>query len=506
MDNKKRIPADLKAAVGKLHQLDTQAARLLWVQWDELPPLFVAGGPLQRARFEELVAQLYAYGFTPRIKITPEMSAVLAQVEADQKHAFALALWEQWQAAREPARGHWCISLLCWWAGDTAVLALLSRLPQWQKRKLDPLITTTLFGLLEIKSDLALMILCHWARFAPFLRLRRLAEDILRRMALKIDEIINMAVPTGGLDHSGRRPFIIGGRPYTLVLGDDLTFMFYDQENHPAAGFLEDTSPAFDQPWWVCQETIKLVITLQTQRLERAMMSQQRWSAAEFEAHLLAHPILWRMIRPLVWGCYDEAQQLLQCFRLDEDGRPMDIDERPLDIADYPSIGLVYPQALDPLESGRWGTALADDELWPPFPQLGRELYRLQAHELDLNELTRFKGQAFDPFTFVSTLEAQGWCRGIVVEHGVFHSHVKWFGDQQTAVLVYDKPIDISLDATLPLCQWICYFTEGRQRVWYEPAPQSDWLPLREVAAVFATEVLGDLYQAAFASKASKVH
>ena len=69
-----------------------------------------------------------------------------------------------------------------------------------------------------------------------------------------------------------------------------------------------------------------------------------------------------------------------------------------------------------------------DYKLFPPFPQLNRELYFPTPEEKDQTVVTRFKDIAIPGISLVGTFERQGWGRsggdqGVVTEYSKVFSH-----------------------------------------------------------------------------------
>ena len=108
-------------------------------------------------------------------------------------------------------------------------------------------------------------------------------------------------------------------------------------------------------------------------------------------------------------------------FRVTEEGDYADVDDDPLTL-DGP-IAIPHPLTLEPPLRAAWGEVLADYELLPPFPQLGRPLYDIDEPERSSVELTRFAGARVPALTLVGSLERAGWRRGEVEDGGMYRSH-----------------------------------------------------------------------------------
>ncbi len=79
-------------------------------------------------------------------------------------------------------------------------------------------------------------------------------------------------------------------------------------------------------------------------------------------------------------------------------------------VADDAVIGVVHPLTLgDALPV--WAEVFADYEILQPFPQVGREIFRLGEAEATAVEFTRFKDVKL-PTGRLLGLEKHGWRRG----------------------------------------------------------------------------------------------
>src|SRR5690606_22716523 len=103
----------------------------------------------------------------------------------------------------------------------------------------------------------------------------------------------------------GRRRFVVGFdeqlRPY--VADEDGT----RRKDLPKPGATDDQTlaPAAYHRFAALKKDVRTVARDQIRRLEQAMVMQRRWTADEFRALFVAHPLLWHLVRRLVWGVYD---------------------------------------------------------------------------------------------------------------------------------------------------------------------------------------------------------
>ncbi len=164
-------------------------------------------------------------------------------------------------------------------------------------------------------------------------------------------------------------------------------------------------------------------------------------------------------------------------------------------------MGIAHPLHLSEDVRAAWGQLLADYELIPTFPQLGRPVYTLEDGDADQSEITRFKDRKVPAVSFVGTLDRLHWVRGIPADGGVFSEHSKpFYGANITAIVeYYGVPVgymegwdDQSVES--------CFFVPGI----YDPqmyARHEKKLRLGEVDPVVISEVLSDLHTVAAKGK-----
>ncbi|MBL8244427.1 MAG: DUF4132 domain-containing protein, partial [Rhodanobacteraceae bacterium] len=171
-------------------------------------------------------------------------------------------------------------------------------------------------------------------------------------------------------------------------------------------------------------------------RLELAMAQRRRWSAVEFRQFFVEHPLVRHLARRLLWAEFVDGRPV-RCLRVAEDLSYADANDELLTLADDAQIGLVHPLELAPADAAAFGQIFADYEILQPFPQLGREIYRLSEAENAAFEMIRFKGKSVATGS-VFGLENRLWRRGDAQDGG----WIGWF----TRRLGADLEVELDLD------------------------------------------------------------
>jgi hypothetical protein len=205
----------------------------------------------------------------------------------------------------------------------------------------------------------------------------------------------------------------------------------------PKPGAKDDPAlaPAAYAAFTQLKKDVRAVAPVQVGRLELAMVTGRRWTVAEFGELLVGHPLMWHIVRRLVWSADGTA------FRPAEDRTFADIDDAAFTLPDEAEIALVHPLSLDGT-LGAWAQILADYEITQPFPQLGRDVHRLTEEERRTGRLARFEGLTA-PWGKVLGLERRGWRRGNPEDNGTERWISRPVRDDLHVVIALDPGIQV---------------------------------------------------------------
>ena len=481
-------------------------AALQWVDVLVLPPLTIDGKRFTQDQINKILFGL----FVGNERLIPVLNEHISQQERDD---FVWALFENWEDSGTPTKGKWAFEALGKLGGDAIVLKLVPLLKKWPGESKHKRASDGIRVLQEIGTDTALMQINSLAQKMRYKSLKRTAqtaiENIAKARGYSQEELEDRIIPDCGLDKDGKRTFDYGERKFTFVLSSDMKPMIRDEEkgkirtNLPKPNKKDDEglSAQAQADWKLIKKQVRDVAKIQAERLEHAMISQRRWKLSDFTELYVQHPLMFHIVRLLVWGGYDKTGALVQSFRIDEDQQIVDVDEEPLDTSDIVAVGVLHVMELDENDRQEWGDILSDYEIIAPFEQLGRKVSTLEADECDKKIITRFAPFKVEPVIMVSVLEKSGWVRGMAMDGGIYCSHAKYypFADV-TAVVRYHG---------VPMGYWDfdhqgideCFFLSGnRPPDGYRGYKEEQMLSLNEVSPVVLSETLRPLI--AISSKA----
>jgi hypothetical protein len=316
-------------------------------------------------------------------------------------------------------------------------------------------------------------------------------------LGLSADQLADRLVPQFGLDDAGSMVLDYGTRQFTVGFDEQLRPYVADSAGKrlkalPKPGVRDDAelAPAAFKQFAALKKDVRTVAADQIRRLERAMVTGRRWTGAEFRQLFVAHPLLWHIVRRLVWGLYDESGKPAGALRVAEDRSFSDVNDDNTTLADDATVGVAHPLHLGETLAD-WVEAFADYEILQPFPQLSRETFALTAAEATSARLTRFEGLTV-PTGRVIGLERKGWRREAPQDGGVQGRIELGLGARQQVVIELDPGIAVGALEIFP--------EQKLETIRLDDGTSSRWsnntkghLPLGRLDPVAASEIIRDL-------------
>lgn len=501
MDDKS-TPASLKKALAetRVKTLNVPA----WAGVAELPPIVIGEHQLNPDQLRTVLSVLAATAVTTPHPLLTTLREVAEPRSLDD---FSWRLFQNWIEAGANSKDKWAMGAIGHLGGDGAALKLTPLVRNWPGESQHQRAVFGLECLRAIGSNVALMQLSGIAQKLKFKGLKTKAEEfvtaIARDRGLTRAELEDRVVPDCGLDEQGKREFSFGSRSFEFLLGPELKPMVRDGDGKirddlpkPTAKDDAEQSKNSIEEWKLLKKQIKEVAKIQAGRLEQAMVTGRRWKVDEFNLLLVNHPLMTHLVRKLLWGAYDDKGKLLTTFRVTDERDFADVNEDSVSLKSAATVGVVHPLTMQESDRSAWGEVLGDYEIVPPFPQLGRPVYALEASEGKSTSLDRFKGMKLVAPTLVFGLEKLGWIRGVGMDGGCFDEHSKQFpAAGVTAVVNYEGTVGMGyIDPNEMLDVTTCQFVKGmRAPSGYGYGDKEKLVPLKDVDPIVISEVIADL-------------
>ncbi|KUO04542.1 hypothetical protein AQJ67_12130 [Streptomyces caeruleatus] len=431
-------------------------------------------------------------------EVYPGLDVLTEHCTADSLAVFAWGVFEQWRLAGMPPKESWALHALGWLGDDDIVRRLTPVLRAWPGEGAHHRAVEGLNVLASIGTDVALLHLHGIAQRVPFKALKVRAQEKIAEVAeglgLTAEQLGDRLVPDFGLDSDGSTVIDYGTRRFTVGFDEQLRPYVRDADGKPrkalpapAAKDDPELAPAERKRFAALKKDVRTVASDQVRRLEAAMVTGRSWTAAEFQELFVAHPLLWHLVRRLVW--LGEADGEVTAFRVAEDRTFADVGDDELTLPEGASVRLAHPLHLGD-DLGAWSELFADYEILQPFPQLGRSVHALGEEEATSRRLARFEG-ATVPVGKLLGLTKRGWERGEPQDAGVECWFYRRLGEGRYLVIDLDPGIPVGMVEELGDQTFRAVGLDNRPDGWWNN--RDSGLRFGGLDAVIASELLADL-------------
>ncbi|MFD5502283.1 WGR and DUF4132 domain-containing protein [Streptomyces sp. NPDC127061] len=444
-----------------------------WAEPSVLPQITVrSGGALPVAAVRNALMML---ALSKPGEVYPGVAALTGAAESASLAEFAWALFEQWRMANMPAKESWALHALGLIGDDETVRRLTPVIRSWPGESAHHRAVEGLDVLAAIGSDVALLHLHGISQRVKFKGLKVRAGEKIAEVAAGLgltgEQLSDRLVPDLGLDADGSTVIDYGPRSFTVGFDEQLRPYVLDgdgkrRKDLPKPGARDDAelAPAERKRFMALKKDVRTIASDQVRRLEAAMVTGRSWTAQEFQELFVGHPLLWHLVRRLVW-LSDPEDGTRSAFRVAEDRTFADADDDVFVLADDATVRLAHPLHLGD-ELAAWSELFADYEILQPFPQLGRGVLALSEKETDEYRLTRFEGLKV-PIGKVLGLQRRGWERGVPQDAGVERWISKRLSDDCYLVIALDPGIAVGVVDMFP--------DQTLETVWLDTRPDDHW-------------------------------
>lgn len=468
-----------------------------WAQPSLLPQIVVrSGGALPMRSVHHALTML---ALSKPGEVYPGVASLVETAEAASLAEFAWGLFEQWQLANMPAKESWALHALGLLGDDETVRRLTPVIRAWPGEGAHHRAVEGLDVLASIGTDVALLHLHGISQRVKFKALKVRAQEKIAEVAAGLgltgEQLSDRLVPDFGLDADGSTVVDYGTRTFTVGFDEQLRPYVLDgdgkrRKDLPQPGARDDAelAPAERKRFMALKKDVRTVASDQVRRLERAMVTGRSWTAQEFRELFVGHPLLWHLVRRLVW-LSETDEGACTAFRVAEDRTFADAEDDVFTLADDATVRLAHPLRLGE-ELTTWSEVFADYEILQPFAQLGRGVYELSDEETAGYRLTRFEGLKVATGKVLG-LERRGWQRGTPQDAGVERWISKRLTDDCYLVIALYEGIAVGVVDMFP--------DQTLETVWLDSRPDDHWgrrsYPHRfaDLDAVTVSELLGDL-------------
>ncbi len=233
-------------------------------------------------------------------------------------------------------------------------------------------------------------------------------EQAAAKSGMTVDELEDLAVPTGGLNVEGIRQETFGEQgAATLTLNAKTNLQWFGPDGKPRKAVPASVKREFAadvKALKAAEEEIRQALGAQSARLDCALTDERTWPLPVWRERYLSHPILSNLTRRLIWTFDGQPGLPVGDSITDGDGVALP------DVPETATVKLWHPLGADVRDVLRWRDALEGRGITQPFKQAHREVYLLtDAERATRTYSNRFAAHILKQHQFNSLCVLRGW-------------------------------------------------------------------------------------------------
>lgn len=288
-------------------------------------------------------------------------------------------------------------------------------------------------------KNYALILVDGLTRKSPTAKIKEVAIETMENAAYMLDmtadELSDRIIPNFGFSQKGERVLNYGGearRTFTLSIDNNLELTITDNEKQkvikslPTPNSKDDKAEA-DSAKKECttlKKEIKTLIQNQKIRLQKVLLNGRKWTYNNFKTVFVENPIMNIFALKLIWGAYDENNNLIQSFRYMEDGTFNTVDEEEYTLPENSLITLVHPSELDADTIEKWKTQLSDYEISQPIEQLNFKYEEIKEEDIKEDKIHSLDSKTIKAGVLMSLATKYDMARGEAMDGGTFCEYI----------------------------------------------------------------------------------
>ena len=261
---------------------------------------------------------------------------------------------------------------------------------------------------------------------------RYLVESIAERLGWTTDELADRTISTAGLDDNGLLILDYGERTFTASLDEQFKWQLKNADGEKIKALPEarkNENPELvkeaKKQFSNSKKELNQLIKMQISRFYEAMCAQRQWRVEDWQKYLQPHPIVGRLIQRLVWLELDNNGQIVNSFRLTEDGSLITNQDNEILLDQNHFITVAHSALLSSDDITQWQMHLKDYKINPLFEQFSALLPDMSKFKDDV--IDERLGWLTDSFTLRGILKKLGYERDDIEYGGYFFGYHKYF-------------------------------------------------------------------------------
>ena len=324
----------------------------------------------------------------------------------------------------------------CIFQPEDKLLKLKSQIEEWALNSRGALAAHAVYAIALNASKFALVLVDTMSVKIKNNQVKNAAKDALKKTAKALDisedELIDKIIPDLDFDKKGMRELHYGGeadRVFKLQIKNDFTIEVTDSNDKvlkslPAPNSKDDKAiaDAAKKELTFIKKNIKMISSNQITRLNKVLLNGRKWSYKTFTELFVENPIMNIFALKLIWGVYDENNNLIESFRYMEDGSFNNFDEEEYIFEDSlknkKNITLVHPIELNEEKLSKWRNQLSDYEILQPINQLDLLFEEVKEEYIKNNKIISFEDREITAGEIMSMANKMSFERSRNIEDG----------------------------------------------------------------------------------------
>ncbi|GAA4332140.1 DUF4132 domain-containing protein [Flaviaesturariibacter amylovorans] len=471
-----------------------------WLDEATLPPLYDQSGaalPPDTVRF-----LLYRMRRVKAMEADPEARFVLAQVDKERSGPFAGELLRIFTDKQGKPEYKYLLALAALVGNEAITDKVCTLINEWIDSNRGKMAEYGIGALALQGSDKALRIVEAYSRKFQNKKQNigaaalQALEDAASALGITVHELGDRVLPDLGFE-GVYKEFSVGDAGYRAFIDSNFKLVYYDEDNKKLKALPAAAGPEIKAYFKDVAKEVRDVVKAQSGRMEYFLVVQRRWTPEAWQALFLGNPIMFIYATKLLWGLFDEAGALRQCFLCLDDGSLVDEGQEELELPEGSFVGMVHPLQLEPAALDRWKRQFFDAGIAPVFPQLDRAAHA--PADPGRRIVTDYAGRPAEQGAVLGTLERAGWRKGPSGDGGFLdHFSFREPAHGIEAILQVEGVFagGFGYDYEPKLGRLYFLKDNGPRKGWFRPpADESDerLLLLADVPPIFYSEVIASV-------------
>ncbi|MCW3466565.1 DUF4132 domain-containing protein [Chitinophaga nivalis] len=470
-----------------------------WLDESTLPPLYLLDGTTATSDMVRFL--LYRLSRIKEIQVDIEARPLLRLVDQSRSGGFAAHLFKLYTDKGGEARLRYLMVLAALTGDDALVESLHRSIYQWIEEK----------RLKQAEHGVAALALqgsLNALRAVEFLsrkyQMRRpqvgaAAAAALQQTAteagISLHELGDRLVPDFGF-RGLFRPFAVRDEIYHAGIDSQFKLTYFNKNKRQLKAMPAATPSPVKETFKRIAKAITETAKLQSQRLEHYLVIQRKWTAAQWTALFGQHPLMCAFATRLLWGVYDEQEQLIQCFRYREDTAMENLAGETVVIPARATVRILHPLYLDATTLQQWKQQFAALGMLPVFPQLDRPVAALSPIQADSTVIHDFEDISLESEVLHQLMDQKGWKLSEGNDGKYMYVFHKTDDENQLEVIMEMSGVYQEDAASWRMGKLYFVDRTKTQQRWFRTTDKevaTGLLPLHSVPPVFYSEAITDI-------------